>query len=225
MLSATLMALDSLIAEYPSNPTPYSNWVIPGKVLCGAYPMVRDKNESRDHLRSLLAAGVTTFVCLQEQSELNMLPDYKSEVMDLHKELGGEKTCRSIQFVHFPIRDGSILHDVLLNSLISVLEQRVFKNNELLYVHCWGGHGRTGTLVACMLAKYYGLHADLALELTQRLHDTRQDKVISKSPETRVQVSQVRRIVGKYSIARTAPPATAVSAVTPPNSSIGAVPG
>jgi hypothetical protein len=28
---------------------------------------------------------------------------------------------------------------------------------EKMYIHCWGGHGRTGTLVATMLGRLYGL--------------------------------------------------------------------
>ncbi|ORX97933.1 phosphatases II [Basidiobolus meristosporus CBS 931.73] len=224
MYTTTPRGLEDLVAQYPPNPTPYSNWVIPEKVICGAYPMVRDKEKCVDYLRSLLSAGVTTFVCLQEESELSMLPEYKNSLQCIHRELADHESS-SLQFIHFPIRDGSILHDVLLGSLVNVLEQRVFKNNEVLYIHCWGGHGRTGTLVACLLSKYYGLNADLALELTQRLHDTRHDGVIAKSPETRVQVNQVRRIIGKYSVKSPYTASTALTPVMTPTNSVSAIPG
>jgi protein-tyrosine phosphatase len=31
--------------------------------------------------------------------------------------------------------------------------------NEIIYLHCWGGHGRTGTLVCIMLHLMYGVSA------------------------------------------------------------------
>ena len=46
---------------------------------------------------------------------------------------------------------------------------------ESVYVHCWGGRGRAGTLGACALAALYGLPADAALARVQRAFDTRGD--------------------------------------------------
>lgn len=46
---------------------------------------------------------------------------------------------------------------------------------EHVYVHCWGGRGRAGTLGACALAALYGLPADAALARVQRAFDTRGD--------------------------------------------------
>ena len=60
-----------------------------------------------------------------------------------------------------------------------------------MYVHCWGGHGRTGTLVATMLGRLYGLSADAALHYTQLFHDARRIPQGVRSPQTPVQVSQV----------------------------------
>ena len=46
---------------------------------------------------------------------------------------------------------------------------------ERVYVHCWGGRGRAGTLGACALAALYGLPGDAALVRVQRAFDTRGD--------------------------------------------------
>jgi hypothetical protein len=48
----------------------FSNWLIPGRVMLGRYPFVepsrcRSRDVGEEQLRRLLAAGVTTFVCLQ----------------------------------------------------------------------------------------------------------------------------------------------------------------
>jgi len=46
-------------------PTPESNWVIPGKLLVGAYPCSNDDTETFELLTGILKCGVDTFVCLQ----------------------------------------------------------------------------------------------------------------------------------------------------------------
>jgi hypothetical protein len=46
-------------------PTPESNWVIPGKLLVGAYPASQDDAETFELLTSILRLGVTQFICLQ----------------------------------------------------------------------------------------------------------------------------------------------------------------
>ena len=44
---------------------------------------------------------------------------------------------------------------------------------EVLYVHCWGGRGRAGTVGACLLASLYGVDAEQALARVQRAYNTR----------------------------------------------------
>ena len=48
-------------------PTPESNWVVPGKLLVGAYPASADDAETLDLITSILRNGVTKFVCLQQE--------------------------------------------------------------------------------------------------------------------------------------------------------------
>jgi protein-tyrosine phosphatase len=61
-----------------------------------------------------------------------------------------------LSFVHFPIRDCSITDDdgvlELAKSLVAAISE-----GEVIYLHCWGGHGRTGTLVCIMLHLMYGV--------------------------------------------------------------------
>jgi hypothetical protein len=48
-------------------PTPESNWVVPGKLLVGAYPASADDAETLDLITSILQNRVTKFVCLQQE--------------------------------------------------------------------------------------------------------------------------------------------------------------
>lgn len=65
---------------------------------------------------------------------------------------------------------------------------------EKLYIHCWGGRGRAGTVGACLLGQAWGLSADEALERVQRAFATRQDTK-ERSPETDQQREFVRQYI------------------------------
>ena len=65
-----------------------------------------------------------------------------------------------------------------------------------MYLHCWGGHGRTGTVVCIMLHLMYGLSADEAMERCQHVHDVRRIPISVGSPQTDAQREQVRRVIG-----------------------------
>ena len=51
-----------------------------------------------------------------------------------------------LDLLHLPIVDGSVTSDYALSRLADDCCQRIL-DGERLYIHCWGGHGRTGTLV------------------------------------------------------------------------------
>lgn len=74
------------------------------------------------------------------------LYDFQNEIVDFDR----------LSFVHFPIRDCSVTDDdrvmELAKSLVKAISQ-----NEVIYLHCWGGHGRTGTLVCIMLHLMYAV--------------------------------------------------------------------
>ena len=60
-----------------------------------------------------------------------------------------------------------------------------------VYVHCWGGHGRTGTEVGCYLVRQQGLTGEQALAEVKRLHATMADHAVT-SPERPEQLALVR---------------------------------
>jgi protein-tyrosine phosphatase len=61
-----------------------------------------------------------------------------------------------------------------------------------VYVHCWGGVGRTGTVVGCHLIRH-GMSAEKALERVDALYKTRpRDPYLRTSPETAEQFDFVR---------------------------------
>ena len=62
----------------------------------------------------------------------------------------------ALSFVHFPIRDCGITDDERVLELSRTLVKAI-SEGEVIYLHCWGGHGRTGTLVCIMLHLMYSV--------------------------------------------------------------------
>lgn len=77
---------------------------------------------------------------------------------DTIPELDGIKIVDSarLSFDHCPIIDCGVTDD----SKVLALAQKLTKDiseGEVIYLHCWGGHGRTGTVVCIMLYLLYGV--------------------------------------------------------------------
>ena len=102
-----------------------------------------------------------------------------------------------LQFLHHPIPDFGVptaqaaLQSPSLTDFLADLQRRVLEG-EVLYIHCWGGRGRSGVVVACLLVHMYKLQAAEALERVQRGYATRGEGDKARSPETDEQVSFVK---------------------------------
>ena len=83
--------------------------------------------------------------------------------------------------------------DDALLEFIPKLASVVESPNEVVYVHCWGGHGRTGIIISLLLVALYQLESEQALHLTELYHSKRV-KARLHSPQTTVQFDQVRRL-------------------------------
>lgn len=203
-----LPALDDKVSMQKYYVSGKSNWLVPGVVMMGQSP-ARDVNVG--DLMATLRTGkkVTTFVCLQsevppqsdstvliggivEGDQVNSMPSYASAAIAADPAI-------EPKFVHYGIKDDETAQSVDdLFALCSDLTNRIYLG-EVLYIHCKGGTGRTGTVAACLLGKLYAqLSAEDALERTQKYVETRmsgQGKWVNpkiKSPATDGQKQQVR---------------------------------
>jgi hypothetical protein len=87
---------------------------------------------------------------------------------------GPDALCFLVMFIVWHPPEHVLVCD-RVTELVEDLQQRLEKG-EVMYVHCWGGRGRAGTVGACLLIKAYGLDAEEALVRVQRAFDTRQDE-------------------------------------------------
>jgi len=150
-------------AQNPPVPHPDSYWVIPGKLLAGDYPgHPYDENFTRRKLQALLNAGVNTWLDLTEKGELTPYEPILAE------EAGWLE--RQVTHWRVPIRDFGTPPARTMQNLLNRLDT-LLDDGAVVYVHCYGGIGRTGTVVGCYLVRH-GLTGEQAL---LRLADLRKN--------------------------------------------------
>ena len=166
-------------------PIPNSYWVIQGQFAAGECPGAVDSGAAASKIKALLAAGIDCFVDLTEEGEL--LP-YRSIVDEEARRLG-----RNVEWTRYPIVDVSVPRSPgemagILDAIDSALA-----GGRNVYVHCWGGVGRTGTVVGCWLVRH-GRNGDVALaELGELWRGVEKICYRPVSPETREQREYVRQ--------------------------------
>lgn len=153
--------------EY-KGPLPGTYWIVPQRLLGGPYPARAATGEEQQALETLLATGITRFFDLTEAHEL---PPYSAQ---LPGGVGHER---------WPIPDMSTPSPARMTAILDALDRAV-EQNHVVYLHCWGGVGRTGTVAGCYLVRH-GLAGQTALDtIAARLH--------SGSPETDEQRAMIR---------------------------------
>jgi rhodanese-related sulfurtransferase len=188
-------SLDKEFVEVHQGPTDTSNWLIPNRILMSAYPS--DKEEAKALLKSrqLLNGGIRIFVCLQQKTELQRFKHYRTDVENEFKNMVQQND--NLDFIIFEIPDNYYADDIDVDNFTNELVERFHKGQNIL-IHCWGGHGRTGTISAILLSKLYGTGAEESLRRVQAVHDCRIEPRGSRSPQTDGQINQVKRLVKRY---------------------------
>jgi hypothetical protein len=129
-----------------------SSEFIKDKALFGAYP-------SQECVDEYERIGVRFFIDLTFSNEKNILP-YETKY----------------NYINYPIPDRRIPTNwkkfanliVKIGDIIKSLEE-----GEKIYIHCKGGHGRSGIVVACMLCYLYNLTPAEAIDETTMYHNKR----------------------------------------------------
>ena len=166
----------------PDRPIGNCYWVREGKLLAGEYPGHWDTIITRLRLRKFLEAGVSYFLDLTQERELN------SYVVVLEEE--AEKQGGKIIHRRMPIRDLSVPTSDEMVAILDAIDQAI-SGGHTVYLHCWGGVGRTGTVVGCHLVRN-GLSGSEALKQIA-IHWQCMEKAdrCPRSPETPEQQSFV----------------------------------
>jgi protein-tyrosine phosphatase len=108
-----------------------SYWVKPGRLLAGAYPGKR--------LDELRAAGVDFILDLTQDDEPLAAYD--------------ERLARGVRRRRIPVRDFSCPSQEEMTAILDVIDEALGAGR-VVYVHCRGGIGRTGTVIGCHLVRH-----------------------------------------------------------------------
>ena len=159
-------------------------WADPeGRVLGGEYPGHRDDSvATRRKLELLAAAGVGTIIDLTDDDD--WLTPYADHVAAVAAERGV-----SLERLSHPIPDQGVTTPERYDRIVAEIE-RALAGGRKVFVHCWGGIGRTGTVVGIWHV-HRGHSPEAALE---RIAASRKGTIKAgrPSPENAVQIDAIR---------------------------------
>ena len=160
-------------------PISESYWVQPGHLLAGEYPGQYEQELTRKRLDALIEAGFDIFIDLTQAGETFPYAYLLEE----------EAAAYEVQATHyrFPIGDFGLPTPAQMNATLNQIEE-FLETGHKIYLHCWGGIGRTGTTVGCYLVRQ-GRTAEEALnQLSVWWRGVPKSHYHPRSPETRQQV-------------------------------------
>lgn len=167
----------------PPRPIPNSYWATPAVLGC-EYPGDRTAAQARAKLTALLDAGITDFFDLTEAHEL-------TPYEPLLQELADQKGI-TVHYHRYPIQDVNVPASGLLEEVLAALADTVAAGRKAA-VHCWGGVGRTGTIVGCYLVRAQQMSGTDALAcIAREWQGVEKSHRVPRSPETAKQYTLVK---------------------------------
>lgn len=171
--------------------TETSAYFVGNQCLFGAYP-------TQHQIQQLEEWGVDIVVNLTKNDEKKIRP-YRTKA----------------KVIRFPIHDSRVPDDVRGFCALVIHLTREIREGKKIYIHCKGGHGRAGLLVAAILCYLYKITPAKAFIRTSEYHATRpvhstkpQKNNFWKtkgSPQTQEQREFVRSIFQSYKISKGSP--------------------
>jgi hypothetical protein len=140
-----------------NRPIPDSYWIdfsglgldqrLTGRLLAGEYPGAKQPEDAQRKLESILEAGATLFVDLTEAGEYGLRPYASAAAV-----AAGERSM-VMGYQRIPIPDMSTPSKSQMVRILDTLDEALAEG-KTVYVHCFGGIGRTGTVVGCWLVRH-----------------------------------------------------------------------
>jgi protein-tyrosine phosphatase len=177
--------------DTPPRPNGNTYWVVPLKLLAGEYPGDEDSVKTRKKIKQFLAAGIRHFIDLTELHEKNRslleLVPYDAILAEEAQNSGIETTYQRLS-----IRDNSVPSDSEhLAEILLAIDSRI-REEGAVYLHCWGGIGRTGLVVACWMQEHGRTSDDALAELSAKWSTVEKIYRKPESPETQSQLSWIK---------------------------------
>ena len=184
--------MNSPEAEPLSRPNDDS-YVIPGaRLAAGPYPGVPPSTPAAIadvRLDQFLDAGITAFIDLTDPAD--RLAPYADRLRTLAARRGMAVTHEQLT-----IRDFDVCAPDHMTRVLDTIDARLAEGRAV-YVHCWGGIGRTGMTIGCWLVRH-GRSGEEALTEVARLFASMSSARVARhygtgSPQTEPQREMVRQ--------------------------------
>ncbi len=186
-------ARNSNSAKLPIQRPIENSYVVPDtQLIAGEYPgspPYHSVHVRNTKLSAFLDAGVTAIVDLTAPKD--RLVPYEPALREMAKGRGIE-----LRYDAFPIPDMNVCDDKQMCRVLDAIDEHLAAKR-VVYVHCWGGVGRTGTVVGCWLVRH-GKMGEEALAEVSRLFATVSADKRRRHPEGSPQTAKQREMIEEW---------------------------
>lgn len=189
-------------------PLPRTYWVVDKMFLAGAYAGQPEPIAHQERLSGLLNAGMRTFVNLMEEHETNNEGKPFVPYLNLLQQIASEAK-EQVDCVRFPIVDRHITTTENMQDILDTIDCSL-ENKRPVYVHCFGGIGRTGTVVCCWLLRHGHATKENVVDVLTKLRKADTERAWRDAPENKMQVDFVLNWPEGPKRSKTTKPLTAV---------------
>ena len=170
------------MTEELNRPLAESYWVLPGRLLAGEYPGKYEQEHTRKRIDTLIEAGFDMFIDLTQPHEIVPYVGILTEEASIYDA--------NVTHHRFPIGDFGLPSPEQMNRILDVIDEGL-RAGRKIYLHCWGGIGRTGTTVGCYLVRQGRTGSEALEQLAAWWRGVPKSRFHLRSPETSKQVDFV----------------------------------
>ncbi len=160
-------------------------WVVENLLLAGAYPGHPNSQEHTKRISGLWEAGMRTFINLMKEEETGHDGQPFVRYDDVLRELASKNSDR-IAHLRFPVPHTKITTHDRMRSILDAIDLSLDKKTPV-YVHCFGGMGRTGTVICCWLLRHGLASKENVLSLLTTLRQADLQRASWPAPENKTQ--------------------------------------
>lgn len=130
--------------RYDDRPAYFCYRIGEARMWGAEYPGDSIESLAKEKINHAIRFGITHFIDLTQEGELHpyqhLLPN-----------------DGSVHYLRFPIKDAHAPESIVeVHGLTKYIETVLSDPNNAIYLHCWGGVGRTATIAGCWYALHYG---------------------------------------------------------------------
>jgi Dual specificity phosphatase, catalytic domain len=159
-------------------------WVLDELLLAGAYAGQPHPDAHQVRLTGLFNAGMRTIINLMEEHETNAGEPFVRYQEDL--QAIASASSEYVDFLRFPIEDRKITTKERMKNILDTIDQSIEKKRPV-YVHCFGGIGRTGTVICCWLLRHGHANRDNVFGILRELRKADVERSDRDAPENTLQ--------------------------------------